>query len=263
MEKMINSLKKLGLTRYEAQAYIGLNKIIEGNAENIAEASGLPRSRIYDILNDLEKKGFVEIERGRPLKYKVVDPNIIFKKEKNKLIEELESSENKLKELYSNEVSEIQAPVWLVHSNDNIIRKEVEIIKNAKSTLTMRIGFLLEGEANAMIKAFNEIPRNIKIRIVANRHCFVNDEKIDIANTFRNSKLDNLEVVEAEIPIMKMMIRDGKELFGTFARFSGENDSIMPQTAIGVINQYEDICQNFDKHFIKQFMQLNSLFNHN
>ena len=29
MEKMINSLKKLGLSRYEAQAYIGLNKIIQ------------------------------------------------------------------------------------------------------------------------------------------------------------------------------------------------------------------------------------------
>lgn len=262
MEKMINSLKKLGLSRYEAQAYIGLNKIIEGNAEDIAKSSGLPRSRIYDILNDLEKKGFVEIERGRPLKYKVVDPNIIFKKKKDELIEELEASENSLREIYSNEVSEIQAPVWLIHSNENILQREVEIIKNARESLTIRIGFLLEDEAKVMIRAFNEIPRNVKIRIIANNECYINNEKTDIIKPFQNAKLDNLKIVEADIPIMKMLIRDGKEMFGTFARFHGENNSIIPHTAVGVINQYEDICQNFNKHFLRQFNQLNSLFNH-
>lgn len=57
MEDMINSLKDLGLSRYEAKAYIGLTKIITGNADEIAEISDLPRSRVYDILNGLEKKG--------------------------------------------------------------------------------------------------------------------------------------------------------------------------------------------------------------
>ena len=53
MEDLINSLKDLGLSRYEAKAYIGLTKIITGNADEIAEISNLPRSRVYDILNGL------------------------------------------------------------------------------------------------------------------------------------------------------------------------------------------------------------------
>ncbi len=57
MEDMINSLKDLGLNRYEAKAYIGLTKIITGNADEIAEISDLPRSRVYETLNGLEKKG--------------------------------------------------------------------------------------------------------------------------------------------------------------------------------------------------------------
>lgn len=96
MESMINSLKDLGLNRYEAQAYIGLTRIIKGQADEIAEVSNLPRSRIYDILNELEKKGFVEIERGRSLKYTVVEPNIIFRKEKEELINRLNETEIKL-----------------------------------------------------------------------------------------------------------------------------------------------------------------------
>lgn len=258
MEKMINSLKKLGLTRYEAQAYIGLNKIIEGHADKIAEVSNLPRSRIYDILNDLERKGFVEIERGRPLKYSVIEPNIIFRKEKEKLINELEASENKLKEIYSDDLSEVQAPVWLIHSNENIIQKEISVIKNASHTITIRIGFLLEGEANAMIKAFNEIARSIKIKIIANKECYVNNKKIEIVKTFKNAKLDNLEIVEASTPILKLLIRDERELFATFARFEGENNSIISETAIGVNNRYEDICKNFNDYFTKQFAEYTS-----
>ena len=82
MEKLINSLKKLGLSRYEAQAYIGLNKIITGQANEIAEISSIPRSRIYDILKGLEERGFVEVERGRPLKYKAIHPTTIISDEK-------------------------------------------------------------------------------------------------------------------------------------------------------------------------------------
>ena len=57
MEDMINSLKDVGLSRYEAKAYIGIIKLISGTADEIAEKSDLPRSRVYDILNGLEKKG--------------------------------------------------------------------------------------------------------------------------------------------------------------------------------------------------------------
>ena len=258
MEKMINSLKKLGLNRYEAQAYIGLTKIITGQADEIAEVSNLPRSRIYDILNQLEKKGFVEITRSRPLRYTVIEPTVIFKQEKENLIDELQSTEKKLEELYLNNTSEVQAPVWLIHTTDNILEKEMEVIKKASKLITLRAGFLLKGEAQMMIKAFNHIPRSVKIKIIANKECYVENEKIEIIDIFKKAKLSNLEIVEADLPMMKMLIRDGRELVGTFARFEGENNSVKPETAIGVNNRYEALCKNFNDYFIKQFNMLNS-----
>lgn len=259
MEKMIKSLKKLGLSRYESQAYIGLTKIITGQADEIAEISNLPRSRIYDILNQLEKKGFVEITRERPLKYTVIEPSVIFKKEKEDLIAALELSEKKLEELYLNNTSEVQAPVWLIHTAEGILEKEEEIIKKATKSITLRAGFLIKGEAQIMIKAFNYLPRNVEIKIIANRECYVNNEKIDIVRMFKNAKLSNLHIVEADLPMIKMLIRDEKELIGTFARFEGENNSIIHESVIGVNNRYEALCKNFNDYFIKQFKMLNSI----
>ncbi|WP_298502636.1 TrmB family transcriptional regulator [uncultured Methanobrevibacter sp.] len=256
MEDMINSLKDLGLSRYEAKAYIGLTKIITGNADEIAEISDLPRSRVYDILNGLEKKGFVSIQRERPLKYEAIEPTVIFKKEKEELISKLNKTEQKLEEYYTNQISEIQAPVWLIRSPENIIEKEMDLIKKSKKSITMRIGFLLPQEGELMLKALNKLPKNVKIRILANPECYVDDEKIDILKIFEKNNHNNLEIIPAELPLMKMLICDGKELFGTFAQFNKENNSIYPQTAIGVCNKYEDICSNFDYHFIKQFKQI-------
>ena len=259
MEKMINSLKKLGLNRYESQAYIALTQIITGQADEIAEAANLPRSRIYDILNQLEKKGYVEITRGRPLIYTAIEPTVIFRQEKETLIDELESTEKKLEELYLNNTSEVHAPVWLIHTTENILEKEKEVIKKASKKIIIMAGFLLKGEVQMMIKAFNQLPRTVEIKIIANKECYVENEKIEIVKIFKKAKLSNLEIVEADLPMMKMLICDEREMMRTIARFEGENNSIKPETAIGVNNRYEALCKNFNDYFTKKFNTLNSL----
>lgn len=186
----------------------------------------------------------------------MVEPKVIFKKQKAKLIEEFEFSKNKLEEIYTNEISEVKAPVWLIHTPENIISKESEIIKKAKKSITIKIGFLLENEGKAMIKAFGEIPRTVKIRIVSNISSNVGDKQIDIIKLFEKSSLPNLEVVKGDLPMMKMLIRDGEELFGTFVKFNPETKSIYQETAIGVNNQYADICKNFDEYFLKEFEKI-------
>ena len=171
MESIIESLEKFGLTRYEAKAYIGMTNLISGKAEEIAESSEIPRSKIYNTLKQLDKKGFITITHTRPLEYHVVPPNEIFKRKKEELIKELESSQEKLDEIYNDQISEIQAPVWLIKTSENIINKEIEIIKRARKSINMRIGFLLEGEGEKNIKEFKEIPRGIPIKILATPEC--------------------------------------------------------------------------------------------
>ena len=75
---------------------------------------------IYDILNGLEKKGFVSIQRERPLKYEAIEPTVIFKKEKDPV---LSLNVRKLKLSYVlNELDKIR-------NNTNNINKESSEIK--------------------------------------------------------------------------------------------------------------------------------------
>ena len=256
MESIIESLETFGLTRYEAKAYIGMTNLISGKAEDIAKASEIPRSKIYNTLKELDKKGFITITHTRPLLYQVVPPSEIFKRKKEELIRELESSEEKLDEIYNDNISEIQAPVWLIKTSENIINKEIEIVKRAKKSINMRIGFMLEGEGEALIKAFKELPRGVKIRILSTPECYINGEKLEIIKMFEEANLDNLEILETDIKFVKIVIRDGKELFRTIVKFTGEEKSVLPETSVGVQNRYEDICNNFDERFLNQFNEI-------
>lgn len=256
MEQIIESLQKLGLTRYEAKAYIGMNNLIEAQANDIAEASGIPRSKIYQTLKELNKKGFITVTKTRPIEYKVVSPKNIFKKKKEELIRELEESEEKLDEIFNSKLSEVQAPIWLIKTSENIISKEMEIVKRARKSLNLRVGFLLEGEGEELIKAFNSIPRNVPIRILASPYCYVNQEKVNIIELFESAGLENLEIIRADIPFVKIIIRDEKELFRTIVKFTGKEKSVLPETAVGVLNQYQDICKNFDERFVNQFNRI-------
>lgn len=57
--EIVQLLLKLGLTEYEAKAYLSLLKENPVNGYSLSKNSGIPRSRIYDILQSLIVKGLV------------------------------------------------------------------------------------------------------------------------------------------------------------------------------------------------------------
>ncbi|WP_461460950.1 TrmB family transcriptional regulator [Methanobrevibacter sp.] len=248
---IIESLKVLGLSSYEALAYYSLNSMIEAKATEISEKSNIPRTKIYSVLKSLTKKGYIETDFGHPNIYSAVNPSIIFKNEKEKLIEKLNNSENELIYNYENQISKVPAPMWLIREENKIINKEIEIIKKCQSELKMRIGFLFENELkplkNALIKASKN---NVKINILASPYCIINDKEVNIKEELKHP---NIKIKNADIPVVKMMIRDGKEMLHIYSKFSKEKRIPLKNTSIAMWNQYEDISKNYDERFNKAF----------
>ncbi|MGE8205568.1 TrmB family transcriptional regulator [Heyndrickxia sp. NPDC080065] len=59
MEDLIQKIQSLGFNKYEAMSYVSLVRIGTSNAYQVSKDSGVPRARIYEVLNDLEEKGIV------------------------------------------------------------------------------------------------------------------------------------------------------------------------------------------------------------
>lgn len=83
-EELIGKIKDyFDLNIYETKVWLALLGKGSASAGEIASLSGVPRSRTYDVLESLEKKGFALVKLGKPVKYLGVKPKIILEKLKN------------------------------------------------------------------------------------------------------------------------------------------------------------------------------------
>ncbi len=77
------------LNAYEAKVYASLLSRGICSAGQLSDISGVPRSRCYDVLEALEKKGFVFQKIGKPIRYIPVHPDeVVDTLKKNAKIEE-------------------------------------------------------------------------------------------------------------------------------------------------------------------------------
>jgi sugar-specific transcriptional regulator TrmB len=72
----VSQLTRLGLTSYEAKAYLALIRRDSYTAAQVARQSGLPRQRIYDVLGSLVQKGLAAARPGSVVKYAATAPEL-------------------------------------------------------------------------------------------------------------------------------------------------------------------------------------------
>jgi HTH-type transcriptional regulator, sugar sensing transcriptional regulator len=70
----VERLQRLGLTSYEARAYVALLRRDTMTAAETARLAGLPRQRVYDVLSSLVEKGLASTRPGRAVKYSATAP---------------------------------------------------------------------------------------------------------------------------------------------------------------------------------------------
>ncbi|MEK6953301.1 MAG: helix-turn-helix domain-containing protein [Nanoarchaeota archaeon] len=84
-----NFLKKLrsafDLNIYEVKIWTALLSRGIATAGELSDISNVPRSRSYDVLETLEKKGFVIMKLGKPIKYIAVQPEEVIKRVKERV----------------------------------------------------------------------------------------------------------------------------------------------------------------------------------
>jgi len=102
MTSVVEKLQQIGLTEYEGKAYTALLNTHLSTATNVSEKSGVPRTRIHQVLEQLQQKGWIHIISGVPLLFKAVEPASVFEKVKEDYAELLESAKTTLKKEVNN-----------------------------------------------------------------------------------------------------------------------------------------------------------------
>ncbi|AIF69409.1 transcriptional regulator [Palaeococcus pacificus DY20341] len=168
-EEIIEKLQKFGLTKYESLAYITLLKIGPSKATDITKESGIPHTRVYDVLSSLHRKGFVDIMQGTPRLYKPVNPELVLEKIKEETINNIKVLKELFLELYRSAHGEDLPEIWTIHGFENTLERAEYIIRSAKHEVLINTPFeflkLLKDEIRrrkdiifVIISNFDEVP---------------------------------------------------------------------------------------------------------
>ncbi|MBW2963952.1 hypothetical protein KY363_00695 [Candidatus Woesearchaeota archaeon] len=109
----LNKLKDFGLNTYESKLWTALLSRGISTAGELSDIANVPRSRSYDVLESLEKKGFIIMKLGKPIKYVAVPPEEVLERVKKKVVDDADKHTKILDSLRG---SEILTELSLLHS---------------------------------------------------------------------------------------------------------------------------------------------------
>lgn len=183
-QQFLQKLKHdFSLNIYEVKIWTALLSRGIATAGELADISGVPRSRCYDVLETLEKKGFIIMKIGKPIRYIAVAPEEIVERVKKSFKEEAETD---IKILESIKDTDIFRELQLLHKTgiesvnvedisysvagrDEIGRFLREIVERAKKSVTIATteqGF--EQKVNWLKNAIKAVSKKgVKVKFIA------------------------------------------------------------------------------------------------
>jgi len=104
-EEFLSRLRKIfDLNLYEVKVWTALLSRGTSTAGELSNISDVPRSRTYDILETLEKKGFIVMKLGKPIKFVALKPEEVIERVKKNLIRFAAEKSKRLDRLKSEEI---------------------------------------------------------------------------------------------------------------------------------------------------------------
>jgi sugar-specific transcriptional regulator TrmB len=171
-DKTRRVLQDLGLTDYEIKVYIALLDRPGAQASEIGRSSEVPVSKIYEVLSNLERKGWVESESSsRPAKYFPKSPSTALQAFRMRFERELKSNEeyllNDLMPRYEKKQTQERPDIWIIRGEYNILAKVRESIDRSKKELLAVVPAALNEVIDLVIPTLTEVQKTgIKIRIM-------------------------------------------------------------------------------------------------
>ncbi len=183
-EEFLSKLRRyFSLNLYEVKIWAALLSRGVSTAGELSDIANVPRSRSYDVIESLEKKGFCVTKLGKPIRYIAVSPEEVLERVKKNIKLDAEKTVKRLEELKDSEVlGELKSlhnqGIELVEPSDisgalrgrhNLYNHLELTIRNAEKSVTMMTTASgLVRKAEILKPVFEKLKKKgVKIRIAA------------------------------------------------------------------------------------------------
>jgi len=165
-------LHEVGLTEYETRAYLTLLERGVMTASEVSEHGGVPYSKVYETLNSLERKGWVEVERGRPSRYFPKAPSEALEAARLQLEDMVDGWRGvvlgELQPLYEKREMLEKPDIWILRGEFSVFAKLREMLDVVKSELLIAVPTFAKPFVDASVSALGQVRAsgvNVKVMV--------------------------------------------------------------------------------------------------
>ncbi len=253
-EEFLSRLRKIfDLNLYEVKVWTALLSLRQSTAGELSSISDVPRSRTYDILESLEKKGFIIMKLGKPIKFVALKPEEVVERVKKNLVVEASEKSKRLEKLKGDEVlveltglftegvkhiepSELSGAL---KGRQNLYNHLDMLIRESQNTITLvttadGLNRKLEVLMDSLEKAKK---RGVKIRIAAP----INESNKKVAQDFKRvAEVRDIEGLKA-----RFLIIDSEQLMFMLL----DDETVHPTYDLGIWLNTEFFAQALEQLF--------------
>jgi len=249
-KESVNRIKDyFSLNLYEAKVWLALLSKGIASAGEISEISKVPRSRTYDVLESLEKKGFVLVKLGKPAKYLGIKPIMVLERMKNSIKSDAEEKMVRLSNI--KETYEYKELEKLHNEGSNPIKKEeFSLALKGKSNISSYLREILENSTTEVILCLDAFEMKNKLKLFEQTIKILKKNKIEIKIALNGpdkiiseiKKSLNLKIIKTKIQA-KFFIIDKKEILFYISRKDSEDSAVWINSEF-FVNAFSEL---FDK----------------
>jgi len=148
-EEAVRALEALGLTGQESAAYLVLLRGGTASARSVSDALQVQHPAVYRILQSLQTKGWIEVSRERPNRYRARPPRIVAEEARANRTDDLVSAAEAVagfEEATGPPRRETEADLWIYKGADRVGRKLREIVLASRAQILCASPFPVDPE---------------------------------------------------------------------------------------------------------------------
>jgi len=230
-QDMINKIKDFfDLNIYVTKVWLALLGKGTASAGEIATISGVPRSRTYDVLESLEKKGFAIVKLGKPVKYLGVKPKVIIEKLKNNVRKDADDKILSLSNIKETEEFNQLETLYNVGINP-VKREDISAALKGRSNITNYLREILENAEKEVLICTSAEEIKLKLGLFLETIAILKKANIKIGMALYGEEF-LINQIEAKLKVKvvpikinaKFFIVDRKEILFYLSKEKGKDD---------------------------------------
>ena len=168
-------LREVGLTDYETRAFLILLEQGAMTASEVSEHGSVPYSKVYETLNSLQRKGWIEAERGRPSRYFPKAPSEALDAARLQLEDMVNGWRRvvlgELQPLYERRELLEKPDIWILRDEFSVLAKLREMLSGARKELMVAAPAFAKGFVDAVVSMLSQLrDSGVNVHIMVTRN---------------------------------------------------------------------------------------------